>query len=518
MTWRERTLQRLTQERFDVLVIGGGATGAGIALDAASRGLSVALLERADFSEGTSSRSTKLLHGGVRYLELAVRRLDRSQFRLVRDALHERHTLLRLAPHLSRAIPLVTPLYTLLELPYYWIGLKAYDLVSGRNFRIGASRALNRSETLRRLPHLRAEKLRGSVMYYDGQFDDSRMNIAILRTAVQQGAAALNYAQVVGLLEDGGRLAGAHFTDLASGGDHQVVARAVINATGPFADQVRRLDDPGAEDSLTASSGTHIVLAGGLLTGDNGMLIPRTDDGRVLFVLPWQGHTLVGTTDNPATAEADPRAPEADIDYLLDYLGRYLDRTFTRQDVLSSWTGFRPLVKPRKAVGTARITRDHHIEVSRRGLVTITGGKWTTYRHMASDALERAMATAGLRAAPSRTADLPLIGAEGYGPQLAGRLATEFGLEQDVGTHLAHAYGGEATEVVRLGADLGLLKRLHPAHPYLEVEVVIAKQREYAITADDVLARRLRIAFLDRAAAEAVRGRVEQLMDQLATP
>ncbi len=510
--WREQALTRLTGEAFDVLVIGGGATGAGIALDAAGRGLRVALLERADFSEGTSSRSTKLLHGGVRYLELAVKRLDGAQFRLVKDALHERHTLLRLAPHLASTVALITPLYSWFELPYYYIGLKAYDLLAGAGYRIGASRLFGRQETLRRLPGLRPDGLRGSVMYFDGRFDDSRMNLALVRTAAAQGATVLNHAEVTQLLVESGRVFGARFNDKVGGASHEVRARVVVNATGPFVDHVRKLDDPNAADTLTASSGTHIVLAGEHLPGGSGMLIPKTDDGRVLFLLPWQGHTLVGTTDNPAVAEAAPKAPEGDVDYLLDYLGRYMQRTFTRADVLSAWVGFRPLVKPQKSVSTAQITRDHHIEVSAQGLVTVTGGKWTTYRLMASDALDRAVTTAGLTAGPSRTANTPLVGAEGFGPQLAGELAAEFGLDADVAEHLAHAYGGEARSVAALGLQHGLLTRLHPAHPYVEAEVVWAKEQEYAVSADDVLERRLRLGFLDREAAMDVAERTEALL------
>lgn len=512
--WREHALKKLTAQQFDVLVIGGGATGAGVALDAASRGLSVALLERADFSEGTSSRSTKLLHGGVRYLEQAVKRLDRAQYRLVRDALHERHTLLRLAPHLTHTLPLVTPLYNWLELPYYWVGLKAYDMVSGPGYRIGSSRLLSKAETLRRLPGLRAEGLRGSVMYYDGQFDDSRMNVALLRTAEAHGAVVLNHAEVVQLLSEGDRTVGAAFQEGMNGVIHEVRARAVINATGPFVDQVRRLENPDVADLLTASSGTHIVLAGDLISRDNGMLIPKTDDGRVLFMLPWQGHTLVGTTDNPATAQASPAAPEEDIEYLLDYMNRYFSTDTDRTQVLSAWTGFRPLVQPSENLSTAEITRDHHIEVSAMGLVTVTGGKWTTYRHMASDALDRAVAGAGLKAAACRTASLPLVGAEGYGPSLAGDLVRRYSLATDVAEHMARAYGGEAFEVVQLGSGIGLLDRLRPEHPYLEVEVVWAKTREYAMTVDDVLDRRLRLGFLDRAAADSARQRVAELLDR----
>ncbi len=512
--WRDDALASLTSRHFDVLVIGGGATGAGIALDAASRGLAVALVERSDFSQGTSSRSTKLLHGGVRYLELAVKKLDRSQFDLVRDALHERHTLLRLAPHLTRAFPLVTPLYSLLALPYYWIGLKAYDLFAGSGYRIGASRLLSREETLKRLPGLRQDGLRGSVMYFDGQFDDSRMNLALLRTAQDQGAVLLNHAEVTALESDEqGDIGAALVTDRIGGNRLRVSARAVINATGPFADGIRRLDDPDAEQLLTASSGTHIVLAGNILPGESGMLIPRTDDGRVLFLLPWHGHTLVGTTDNPAEASMNPVAPDEDIDYLLDYLGRYLDRSFTREDVLSAWTGFRPLLKPQRNKSTAQITRDHHIEVSARGLVTVTGGKWTTYRQMASDALERAISTRELKPARgSHTAELPLKGAIGFSEGLARQLQQEFGVGPEEASHLAHAYGGESIAVARLGARLGLLGRLHPDHPYLEAEVPYVRDHQFAMDADDVLERRLRLSFVDRVAAEAVTGRVNELL------
>ncbi len=510
--WRDEATERLTGERFDVLVIGGGATGAGIALDAAGRGLSVALLERADFSAGTSSRSTKLLHGGVRYLELAVKRLDRAQFRLVKDALHERHTLLHLAPHLASTVPLITPLYSWFELPYYYVGLKAYDLLAGVGYRIGSSRLFGRQETLRHLPGLRPDGLRGSVMYFDGQFDDSRMNVALVRTAAGNGAVVLNHAEVSQLVVESGRVVGARFDDKVGGASHEVLARVVINATGPFVDHVRKLDDPQAADTLTASSGTHIVLAGEHLPGGSGMLIPKTDDGRVLFLLPWQGHTLVGTTDNPAVAEADPKAPEEDVDYLLDYLGRYMQRTFTRADVLSDWVGFRPLVKPQKSVSTAQITRDHHIEVSSQGLVTVTGGKWTTYRLMARDALDRAIVVAGLTVGASHTGSMPLVGTEGYGPQLASELAAEFNLDAATASHLAHAYGGEAREVAQLGHQRGLLQRLHPEHPYLEAEVVWAREQEYAVTVDDVLERRLRLGFLDRGAAASVAERTEALL------
>lgn len=523
----------LGAERFDILVIGGGATGAGIALDAASRGLRVALAERGDFSEGTSSRSTKLIHGGVRYLELAVKRLDRSQFHLVRSALFERRTLLRIAPHLARAFPLLTPLYRAWELPYYYVGLMAYDLVAGRH-RIGASRALGRRAALAAMPGLRSDGLIGAVRYYDGQFDDSRMAVAIIRSAAALGAVVLNYAAVTALDVRAGTATvrdvaggptggpageaaaaspGVSAGVSAGGGEITVNARVIINATGPFADEVRRLDDPAAAPLLTASSGTHIVLPGDLLPGEDGMLIPRTDDGRVLFMLPWHGHTLAGTTDDPAEVEADPSAPERDIDYLLDHLGRYLERPLERADVLSSWTGFRPLLRPSSATSTAAITRDHYIGSSASGMITVTGGKWTTYRLMAQDAVDQAVAAGSLApGGPCRTEDLLLQGAEGFDPAGAPALAHEFGLHAAVAAHLHGAYGAEAPAVARLAASSGLGARLHPDHPYLEAEVVHARLNEFAVTAADVLERRLRLGFLDRAAAAACEARVRELL------
>lgn len=512
MKWRTTTKQALTEEIFDLLVIGGGATGSGIALDAAARGLSVALLEREDFSQGTSSRSTKLIHGGVRYLELAVKKLDYSQYHLVKGALHERHTLLRIAPHLSRAFPLVTPLYRWWELPYYFIGLKLYDLIAGR-YRIGASSVQSRQQTLDAIPGLKPAGLRGSVQYYDGQFDDSRMVVAILRKAAEHGAQLLNHAQVTALHKTDGRVSGATVRDLAGGDEFQVNARTVINATGPFADAVRRLDDPSVEDLLTVSSGTHIVLNGSFMPHGKGMLIPRTDDGRVLFLLPWLGHTLVGTTDNPALVQENPLAPEEDVDYLLEYVARYLEQSVTRADVLAAWTGFRPLLKPAGGKSTAQITRDHYLGDSASGLVTITGGKWTTYRQMAQDAVDHAVSAGSLQPArPCTTEQIVLTGGEDYDPQGASLLAQRFGLPADVAEHLHHAYGSQAPLVMELARAENLEGRLHPEQPFLEAEVVFAVRHEFAVTADDVLSRRMRLGFLDQAAYEACLPRVRELV------
>ncbi|MFO7547114.1 MAG: FAD-dependent oxidoreductase [Trueperaceae bacterium] len=513
---RARRFARLGASTFDVLVIGGGATGTGVALDAASRGLSVALVERFDLSQGTSSRSTKLVHGGVRYLEQAVRHADRSQFHLVREALRERAVLLRNAPHIARPLPLLTPIYGALELPYYFTGLKLYDMLAGRaNLR--PSRLLTRAEALERFPMLKADGLRGAVEYHDGQFDDARMNVTLAVTAAEAGALILNHVAVHALVKEGGRVRGVLVRDrLGADGaatELEVRARVVVNATGPFADAVRRLDDPNAAPMLKASSGAHVVLPARFSPPGTGLLIPKTEDGRVLFLLPWQGHTLVGTTDNEVEVHDDPQATEDDVAYILRHVRVYFDLDIHRSDVLAAWSGLRPLVEAQSTGhGTARLSRDHVVEVSEGGLVTIAGGKWTTYRHMAEETVDVAVEQGGLAPAQgSVTADLPLAGAENFDSDGHHVLEREFGLPPDVARHLNTAYGSRAHRVARLAAA-GYGERLAPGHPYLEAEVLYARDHEFACNADDVLHRRTRLAFVDAAAAEASRARVEALL------
>ncbi len=512
---RAEELKRLGEERFDVLVIGGGATGTGTALDAASRGLKVALVERADLSEGTSSRSTKLVHGGVRYLEQAVKHADRSQFSLVREALRERAVLLRNAPHLARPLPLLTPIYGALELPYYFTGLKLYDMLAGKA-NLASSRLIGKAEARSRFPMLKQKGLRGAVEYHDGQFDDARMNVALALTAAEHGAVVLNHAEVTALVKRSGRLAGAVVQDRRVHGavPIEVSARVVINATGPFADSVRRLDDADAPEMLKTSSGVHVVLPSRFSPPGTGLLIPKTEDGRVLFLLPWLGHTLVGTTDNPAPVEAHPEAAAEDVEYILRHVRQYFDLPVETTDVLSAWSGLRPLVEAEHGNGksTARLSRDHVIVVSDSGLVTATGGKWTTYRSMAEDAVDTAVEAGGLQPPrSSQTHDLQLVGAAGFDEEGHVALTSRFGLPEDVARHLNRAYGDRADRVARLAVD-GLSARLADGHPFIEAEVVWARDVELACTSDDVLARRLRLSFLDSDAAEAASSRVEELL------
>lgn len=511
---RNTLFEKLQSEAYDLLVIGGGATGTGIALDAATRGLKVALVEKDDFASGTSSRSTKLIHGGVRYLEQAVKKLDRAQFNLVRDALHERSTLIKLAPHLAHPLPLVTPLYSWFGIPYYRMGLKIYDWLAGKR-NLSPSRYLNAKEALKNFPMLKAKGLRGGVLYYDGQFDDARMNVSLALTSIEKGATVLNHVEVLALLKENQRLCGAEVQDKESGKRATVRARVVVNATGPFVDVIRLLDDPQEKPLLRASSGIHIVLDKRFSPPATGLLIPQTEDGRVLFLLPWLGFTLVGTTDNPAEIEANPKPSEEDIQYILRHIEKYFDIPVAREDVLSAWSGLRPLVSNPNAADTAKLSRDHIVNVSPSGLLTVTGGKWTTYRKMALDAVDHAIKVGNLKPQnPSQTENTPLVGSLGFSGQLAPQLMEQWGMDRDVANHLANAYGGKALAVAALAKE-GYGQRLVPEHPYLEAEVIYVVQNELAVSVVDVLARRLRLAFLDIESARRALPRVLDLQGRL---
>ncbi|HEY5674035.1 MAG TPA: FAD-dependent oxidoreductase [Malonomonas sp.] len=513
MMTREENLQRLKSgEIFDLLIIGGGATGCGIALDAATRGLKVALLEKNDFSEGTSSRSTKLVHGGVRYLEMAVKKLDRVQYNLVKDGLRERYVLLKNAPHLSNRLALVTPLYRWIDVPYVFSGLKLYDILAGKR-NIGHSRLLSRKEALRRFPTLKAEGLKAGVLYYDGQFHDARMALSLALTAEQQGATIVNHLAVSGLFKDAGKLAGAELTDSLSGESWQLRAKGVINAAGPFADQIRLMDDPAAARILTASTGIHIVLDKRFAPPDTGLMIPQTEDGRVLFVLPWEDHALVGTTDEPAEITEHPRPLESEINYLLRHVTRYFNLQVEKADIKAVWSGLRPLVSDPKATDTAKLARDHVLVESESGLLTIAGGKWTTYRKMALDTVEHALRQFKLSAPrpDCQTEHLPLLGGAGYAETGDQALIEKYGFAADVAAYLNRTYGDQAEQVAQL-AEAGYQARLVENHPVLEAEVIYAVRSELAERVIDVLARRTPLALLDTAAASLAAPRVLELM------
>jgi glycerol-3-phosphate dehydrogenase len=399
---REAFLRRIAERRepWDIAIVGGGATGVGIAVDAVSRGYSVVLLEQHDFGKGTSSRSTKLVHGGVRYLQ-------QGNVSLVMEALKERGRLLRNAPHLVRDLQFVVPNYEWWEAPFYGIGMKVYDLLAGK-YGFGPSQILSRDEVLERIPTLSRDGLRGGVKYHDGQFDDARLLIDMASTAAEHGACLLNYSRVVELLKNSeGFVNGVTFRDVETTTSHTIAARCVINATGPFCDELRRVDDRAAKPMIAPSQGVHIVLSREFLPGETAIMVPHTRDGRVMFTIPWHGHAVVGTTDTPipaATLEPVPQSTE--IDFIIETASGYLSKPPTRADVLSVFTGIRPLVKAGDSSSTASLSRDHTIEISSSGLLTIAGGKWTTYRNMAEDAVDHAIVLGQLPERPCITRNL----------------------------------------------------------------------------------------------------------------
>ena len=512
---RQQRIDALTQNKeFDLLVIGGGATGCGVAVDAASRGLSVALVDKNDLAEGTSSRSTKLVHGGVRYLEMAAKHLDRAQYNLVKEGLFERGSFLKNAPHLAHRIALVTPLYKWSDVPYVYAGLILYDLLAGKKG-IGHSSLISRKTALRRFPMLKANGLKAGVVYYDGQFNDARMAVTLALTAQKHGAVVANHLEVQGLEKSAGKLSGARVRDTLGGREFSIRARAVINATGPFVDRIRRMDEASADPLMKASSGIHIVLSKRFVPPETGLMIPKTEDGRVLFVLPWEGHALIGTTERATEIVDHPQPEDEEIAYLLRHINQYFDLCVTRDDIKSVWSGLRPLIVAPKTANTAELVREHIIETRPSGLLTIAGGKWTSYRKMAEETVDAAIATFGFKhAGACKTPELRLIGAENLAKNGIKALRKKHGLALDIAIHLHHAYGDQATQVAELAAlaDGGLGERLHPAHPFIEAEVIYAARYEFAERAADVLTRRTSLALIDRAAALAALPRVVALL------
>ncbi len=488
---RDEMLERVRARRepWDIVVIGGGATGVGVALDAASRGYAVLLLEQHDFGKGTSSRSTKLVHGGVRYLA-------RGDISLVREALRERGLMRQNAPHVVHERAFLVPSYSRWTTAYYGLGLWAYNVLSGRQ-KFGPTHRLSRAETLDRVPTLTTTGLRGGVLYYDGQFDDARLLINMATTAAEQGAVLLNYAGVTALDCAPGRASGVVCRDEESGRELLILARAVVNATGAFCDGVRRMSDPAAASMVSPSQGIHLVFDRSFLPGETAIVVPKTPDGRVMFAIPWHGHTLVGTTDTAVSdTTLEPRPTEEEIDYVLETAGRYLQKPPTRTDVLSTFAGIRPLVSAGGGKNTAALSRDHTIRVEPSGLLTITGGKWTTYRNMADDAVSRAAELVGLEKRPCVTRTLRIHGADEE--KRSGPLAV---------------YGSDALRIAEIAeANPALAEPLHSALPYTGAEVVWAARFEVARTVEDVLARRLRALFLNARAAIAMAPRVAELL------
>jgi len=482
---RERMIALVKEQQdqpWDIIIIGGGATGLGTALDAASRGYKTLLLEQADFSKGTSSRSTKLVHGGVRYLA-------RGDISLVLEALHERGLLRKNAPHLVKNQSFIIPSYDWWDGPFYALGMKVYDMMAGK-LGLGPSESLSAQEVQAAIPNLRTKGLQGGVIYYDGQFDDSRLAVNIAQTCAEHGGVLINYMQVTGLIKNKtGLLTGVTAVDLENGDTYQLQAKSIVNATGVFVDEIIHMDDPQAAPLVRPSQGVHIVLEQDFLRGDSAIMIPKTSDGRVLFAVPWHNRVVVGTTDTALdTCSLEPRALEEEIQFILTTAKRYLTREPLRKDVLSIFAGLRPLaaLKANEAESTQEISRSHHLQVSLSGLVTITGGKWTTYRKMAQDTVDKAAMAGCLESQPCRTEDMPIHGWQ---------------TNVDYNDPLYY-YGSDADfmrDIVSRKPNLG--RRIHKRLPYTPVEILWSARHEMARTVEDILARRQRALFIDARAA-----------------
>ena len=489
---RNDALRRLASQSWDMLIVGGGATGLGAAVDAATRGLQVALVEQHDFAKGTSSRSTKLIHGGVRYLQ-------QGNVQLVAEALRERWLLIHNAPHLVRPLEFIVPSQKWFDTAYYGTGLKLYDLLAGKHS-LGRSARLSRRALLDRIPTLKPQGLRGGTSYFDAQFDDARLAIALAKTAHQSGACLANYTKLVEVRKNAsGRLMAAIIRDEHTQDVFEVPSQVIINAAGPFCDKVRQLDDPKAAPLITPSQGTHIVVDARFLPGDCALMIPRTRDGRLIFAIPWQGATVVGTTDTKLSkASLEPKPLPEEIEFLLDTLNPYLNDPIGTGDIRSAFSGIRPLVAADSQRSTAKLSREHRILVDpKSAMLTVTGGKWTTYRKMAEDTIDRAVEVGQLSANECQTSSLALYGSPGSAVE-SGALA---------------GYGSDADLIRnRMRQDPTLAQRAHPDLPLSVGEISWACEQEMAQSVEDVLARRSRWLTLDARNSIAAARKVAEVM------
>ena len=492
MKQRNQTLERVAGNDFDVCIIGGGATGAGCALDAQLRGLRTVLVESGDFASGSSTASTKLVHGGVRYLQEAVADLDIQQYHLVESALHERVFMLRNAPHLTRTLEFLVPCFSQFDRFYYGLGMKMYDWISGRASLL-PSRMLTRQEALYRMPAMQTKSLAGAVAYADGQFDDARYAVALLETFDGLGGDALNYARVTAFEKAaGGRITAAVVADQTSTRAFRIVARSFVNATGPLSDAIRQLGSAAAAPRMRPSKGVHILFPLGDFSEKDALLVPRTEDGRVIFAIPWSGRLLVGTTDTGYTPGEEMVVTREEIEYLLRQLNPYLSSPLRADQVVSGYAGIRPLVAAQGVTDTKKLIRDDEVEYDAdSGLVNILGGKWTTHRLMAQETVDKIQESLGLALTPSSTEEHPLIGSADYRADYWQTLAREFRLPDSAAQHLAHKYGTTAAKVMELTrADSSLALPLVEGAAPIRAQVVYAAREEMALTIEDVLARR----------------------------
>ena len=514
---RLKNLARLEHEEFDVCIIGGGATGLGCALDAAMRGLKVVLIERDDFASATSSKSTKLFHGGVRYLEQAVKKLDLEQFRMVNKALNERKTLIKNAPHLAQPLALLTPCYTWWEGIYYAIGLKIYDFLAGKT-NLAPSEWLSKEAAIRRVPQLKEERLKSAVLYFDGQFDDVRYAMAIAKTADLKGAVLINHVETLGFERNTeGVLTSLHVRETLHDEDYHIRAKLFVNATGPFSDRIRQLANPKSAPRMRVSKGAHIVLPRDLMPGDTAVLIPKTDDGRVIFMIPWQRRLLVGTTDEECKlTEKEIALEKDDVDYLLKYVNRYFKKEVNPEQVKSGFGGLRPLLQADPSEDAKSLVRDHEVEVDKTsGLISIMGGKWTTYRIMAKDTIDKCEEILRGTVSECKTHEQLLIGAKDWIREDYKRLARKFSIPEYVTRRLNRRYGTEAVKILMMiWKDPTLRHPIVQGSPILKAEVMYVTVHEMTCTLKDLLSRRLGLELTDWQQTLEVMSTVANLMQE----
>lgn len=514
---RLKNLSQLEHEEFDICIIGGGATGLGCALDAVLRGLKVVLIERHDFAAATSSKSTKLFHGGVRYLEQAVKKLSLEQFRMVNKALNERKTLIKNAPHLAQPLALLTPCYSWWEGFYYSIGLKIYDWLAGKT-NLAPSEWLSKAATMRRIPELNGDRVKSSVLYFDGQFDDTRYALAIAKTADAKGAVLINHVETLGFVQNTeGVLTSLKVRETLQDEDYVINAKLFINATGPFSDHVRQLANPKAASRMRVSKGVHIVLPRDLMPGDTAILIPETDDGRVIFIIPWQRRLLVGTTDEECKlTEREIALEKDDVEYLLKYVNRYFKTEVKPEQVKSGFGGLRPLLQADPSEDAKSLVRDHEVEIDKTsGLISIMGGKWTTYRLMAKDTIDTCEKILRGSVSDCKTDEQLLEGAEGWVKDDYKRLARKFGVPEYATRRLNRRYGTEAIKVLMMiWKDPTLRHPIVQGSPILKAEVLYVAVHEMGCTLKDVMSRRLGLELTDWQLTLEVMSTVADLMQE----
>ncbi len=502
MRHRSEAWRKINGGSFDVCVIGGGATGSGTALDAQLRGLNTVLIEAGDFASATSSRSTKLIHGGIRYLQEAVTDLDPGQYNVVKRALRERRFMLDNARFLAHPMEFLVPCYTRWEVFYYGVGTKIYDRIAGKH-NFFSSRYRPAKDVLARWPLLQSDGLKGTIAYADGQFDDARYCIALVQTFTEAGGEAVNHARVIRLKQDAsGKICEAEIEDQLTGATTTVRARSFVNCTGPYSDHIRAMANPGVEKRLRLSKGVHILLPLDERTTD-AMVVPKTDDGRVIFAIPWLGRLLVGTTDDEVTHEDGLVVKRSEAEYLLRQLNRYLSRPFAIEDIVGGFAGVRPLVSQGKGGKTKKLIREHEVEVDREsGLISVLGGKWTTYRAMAEDAVNAVQQQLGVPVGGCVTREHHLSGSEGYSEDYPRALATTQGVPEATARHLTEKFGTRAAAVLDLAKrEPGLAQTLVEGYPAIRSEIAYSARNEMAATLDDVLERRTGLQFFSWEAA-----------------